>query len=387
MTLKVKDLFDIEIFRNFRLVAGEGGLNRPVKTTEILDFEFIQGADMDRKNVFEGESITLTSLLYAIDNPQLITDAVRRLNELNVSCMAYKTAVVSQLPQEAIDYANSHNFPILEFGGDEFFEDIIFAVRKEIGAGQDLLEIEMTLEDILDKSLSAREISRFAKRLNPEFKRYVRCVGIMGEIFSSEKISALLKSFSRHEKIGRKASLCKFREGLFIILTQDTDEISRFNALLTDVLTVLELEPSAIHMGFSTVRRMDGQFDKVVREAFWSCIVAAMEEKSSRQYEELGIYRFITSEINSPNLKEYADEFLKPLTDGDGELLRTAKTYIMCRGDMDAAAKRLFCHKNTVRYRLSRIQEMVAPETNEKEFFENLALAVRIYMLMKYRDR
>lgn len=387
MSLKVKDLFDIEIFKNFRLVAGEGGLNRPIKTTEILDFEFIQGADMDRKNVFEGESITLTSLLYAIENPDLITEAVRRLNELNVSCMAYKTAVVSQLPQEAIDYANSHNFPILEFGGDEFFEDIIFAVRSEIGAGQDIVEIEMSLEDMLDKSLSAREVRRFVKRLNPEFKRYVRGVGIMGEDLTHESVRSLLKTFSRHEKIGRKAALCKFREGYFIFLTQDTDESSRFDALLSDVLAVLEADPSDLHMGFSTIKRLDGQFDKVVREAFWSCIVASLEERPRKHYEELGIYRFITSEINSESLKEYAEEFLQPLMDGDGELLRTAKTYVMCRGDMEAAAERLFCHKNTVRYRLAKIQELAAPSTNEKEFFENLALAIRIYMLLQYKER
>ena len=387
MSLRVKDLFDIEIFKNFRLVAGEGGLNRPVKTTEILDFEFIQGADMDRKNVFEGESITLTSLLYAIENPQLITDAVRRLNELNVSCMAYKTAVVSQIPEEAIEYANRHNFPILEFGGDEFFEDIIFAVRSEIGAGQDLVETEMALEDMLDSSLSPREVSKFAKRLNQEFKRYVRCVGVMGEELTQEKVRGLLKTFSRHPKIGQKAAVCKFREGLFIFLTQDTDEVSRFDALLTDVLTVLDLDPSGLHMGFSPVRRLEGQFDKVIREAFWSCIVAGLEERQRKQYDELGIYRFLTSEIGSPNLKAYADDFLAPLMEGEGELLRTAKTYVMCRGDVEATAERLFCHKNTVRYRLSKIQEMAAPSTNEKEFFENLALAIRIHMLLQYRDR
>ena len=48
MGLTVKDLFDIDIFKDFKLIAGEKGLGRPVKATEILDFEFVQGAGMSR---------------------------------------------------------------------------------------------------------------------------------------------------------------------------------------------------------------------------------------------------------------------------------------------------------------------------------------------------
>ena len=55
-------------------------------------------------------------------------------------------------------------------------------------------------------------------------------------------------------------------------------------------------------------------------------------------------------------------------------------------GELEETAKRLYCHKNTVRYRLARMQEMLDPNSTEKEFFENLALAIRIHMLMRYKD-
>ena len=171
MGLTVKDLFDIDIFKDFKLIAGEKGLDRPVKATEILDFEFVQGAGMSRDKVFEGESIVLSSLLFAKDDPAIITDAVRRLNQLNISCLAYKPVFIKELPAEAIEYADEHGFPILEFGGDEFFEDIILAVRTEIGAGSDMAEIEQKLESIIDGELTDKETSRFARRLNPDFKR------------------------------------------------------------------------------------------------------------------------------------------------------------------------------------------------------------------------
>ena len=58
--------------------------------------------------------------------------------------------------------------------------------------------------------------------------------------------------------------------------------------------------------------------------------------------------------------------------------------YIMCSGDVVKTADRLFCHKNTVRYRLAKIQEMVDPKSNDKAFYESLSIAIRIYMLTKF---
>ena len=385
MGLKVIDLFDIEIFKNFKLIAGEGGLGKPITATEILDFEFVQGAGMDRDKVFEGESIILTSLLFAKDNPAVITDAVRKLDSLKISCFAYKPVFIHELPQEALDYANDHNFPILEFGGDEFFEDIIMAVKAEIGAGSDMAEIEMKLESILDDELNSKDTARFARRLNPDFKRYIRVVAVMDREMNREEAGRLMKKFSSVEKLSRKAALAKYQSGYFIFLSQETDESQRFDALLSDVLAALEIELKGVKSGFSSIRRTDSEFGKAVREAFWACMVADLEETGQRYYEDLGIYRFIVPEINSHNMKEYMEEYLRPLLEDEGELLRTAKTYVLTGGLLEETADRLYCHKNTVRYRLARMQEMLDPRSTEKEFFENLALAIRIHMLMGYK--
>lgn len=387
MGLTVKDLFDIEIFKNFKLIAGEKGLNRPITATEILDFEFVQGAaGMSRDKVFEGKSIILSSLLFAKDDPSIITDAVKRLNELNISCLAYKPVFIKEMPKEAIEYANRHNFPILEFGGDEFFEDIIVAVKTEIGAGTDMAEIELKLESIIDGDLSAKETARFARRLNPEFRRYIRVVGILDRNLTAEMAGTFIKRFSSVEKLRRKAALTRFRDGCFIFLSQETDETSRFDAMLSDIYSVLGIEAKSLRIGYSSIRRVDFEFGKAVKEAFWSCIVADLEEVDHKNYEDLGIYRFIVPEINSQSMKEYMEEYLNPLLEDEGELLRTAKTYVLTGGELEETAKRLYCHKNTVRYRLARMQEMLDPNSTEKEFFENLALAIRIHMLMRYKE-
>ena len=136
MKLTVRDLFDIPIFKNFKIVAGEGGLDREVIGTDILDFEFVKGVNMSRDNVLDKDSLVLTSLLFAKDDPSLILDAMKKMVALGIAAVSYKKALFNELPKEALDYANEHDFPVLEFGGDEFFEDVISEIALILKDGE-----------------------------------------------------------------------------------------------------------------------------------------------------------------------------------------------------------------------------------------------------------
>ena len=100
MALTVRDLLDLNIMKNFRLIAGEGGLGRPISGNgvEVLDFEFVQGVGLHRDRLFEGESLAISSLLFAKDDPSQILDAVMRLYTMKVSGLAYKNVFIKKLP-------------------------------------------------------------------------------------------------------------------------------------------------------------------------------------------------------------------------------------------------------------------------------------------------
>lgn len=390
MKLTVKDLFDIPILKNFRLVAGEKGLDRPVMLTETLDFEFTKGITMPRSTLFTGNSLVLTSLLFAKDDPHQILEAVKGLVDLNVSCLAYKKVIYSRLPAEVLAFADEAGFPILEFGGDEFFEDIIFAVNHELSDGEDIASLERDISAILDQETTAREEFKIRKKINPVFKRFVQAVAIKDmSLQTEEEIVRLVGKVASSERISKKAALCKFRETYFIFLSQDTDESSRFKALLADIFVALGTDENKLRCGFSAILPISEDFGKIVKEAFWACNVAVMENTPLRRYDEIGIYRLIVPEIHSKNVLDYMKEYLSPLGDGadssNGDsLLETACTYILSRGDLDETAAKLFCHKNTVRYRLANLHRLLDPYSNDKEFHENLSIAVRIYLLSRF---
>ena len=79
------------------------------------------------------------------------------------------------------------------------------------------------------------------------------------------------------------------------------------------------------------------------------------------------------------------ESYLAPLfeeEEKDGELLHTAAAYILAKGYTIKTAEQLYCHKNTIRYRIGKLQEKLDPDSNEKEFYQNLAAAVKIYLLL-----
>jgi DNA-binding PucR family transcriptional regulator len=61
--------------------------------------------------------------------------------------------------------------------------------------------------------------------------------------------------------------------------------------------------------------------------------------------------------------------------------MKTAIAYIKCEGNTKLTADSLFIHENTVRYRMNKIREKLDPNANDFVFYENLSLAVKIYLL------
>ena len=388
--MKVRDLFDLNIMKNFRLVAGAGGLDRTILGTEIMAIEFIQGVKMNRDHIFEEKKVILSSLIFAKDNPDLIYNAVKRLNEMNVSCFAYKTVFIKELPEKVLRYADDHDFPILQFGGDEFFEEVLLQILAEVNRGTNLEEIERNLEIIMRNEMGAEDELKFSKSLNPNFKEYVRAVYICDREYDEdsthEKIVSLIKHHVESEKLRRKSAMAKFRKGYFIFLSQDEPDERRFSAQLEDIFIQLGIEHARVRIGFGIVRRTEGNFGKAVREAFWAGSIAQMEATDFKKYDELGVYRFLIPTMYSVNTKERMEEYLKPLLeDANADLLETAVAYIQCHGDVEETAKKMICHKNTIRYRMSRVQEILDAEGADKDFYESLFIAVRLYLLNKYK--
>ena len=79
-------------------------------------------------------------------------------------------------------------------------------------------------------------------------------------------------------------------------------------------------------------------------------------------HDELGVYRLLRSLVADGTLRRYCEETLAPLLSYDrkhnGSLVRTLEVYLRHERNMAAAARELFAHYNTLRYRLQLISTL-----------------------------
>ncbi|HZX05310.1 MAG TPA: helix-turn-helix domain-containing protein [Kribbella sp.] len=76
--------------------------------------------------------------------------------------------------------------------------------------------------------------------------------------------------------------------------------------------------------------------------------------------------------------RQLANEVYAPLTAGDGALLDTVSAYLDSGGSIEATARALFVHANTVRYRLKRVADLTGynPQNPRDSFTLRVALTL-----------
>ncbi len=79
-------------------------------------------------------------------------------------------------------------------------------------------------------------------------------------------------------------------------------------------------------------------------------------------YRDLGSFQLLLSLQDDDALRLFCDSILAPIEDSEGayggELMRSLEAFIECNGQWEAAARRLYCHRHTLRYRIRKIEEL-----------------------------
>ncbi|HEX7297387.1 MAG TPA: PucR family transcriptional regulator ligand-binding domain-containing protein [Solirubrobacteraceae bacterium] len=79
-------------------------------------------------------------------------------------------------------------------------------------------------------------------------------------------------------------------------------------------------------------------------------------------YRDLGSFQLLLSLQDSDALALFCESLLGPIDSGEGhyggELMRSLEAFIECNGQWEAAARRLYCHRHTLRYRIRKVEEL-----------------------------
>ncbi|MFZ7944536.1 PucR family transcriptional regulator ligand-binding domain-containing protein [Neobacillus sp. 19] len=199
--LTVADIFKRKHFEHAIVIAGHGGIQRTVKWVHVVEATSI-------RNLLNGHELILSTGVAWKDNSTLFVSMVREFIEQNAAglCMEIGT-YLTKVPDEVIEIANEHQFPIIIFQKEVPFVEITQDLHSVIinqqyqkisdlenysqSLNKQLLTIE-TYEDILQFIFSALDVQIIFRLKNQEYE-------FVPEISSSEQ-SVIIQQLKKAKK-------------------------------------------------------------------------------------------------------------------------------------------------------------------------------------------
>ena len=103
------------------------------------------------------------------------------------------------------------------------------------------------------------------------------------------------------------------------------------------------------------------------------------------EYSSLGVYQLLGQLDNIPAVSGFCDLVIGPLVDYDREhrsnLVKTIEEYFKHHGNVSQTAEALFIHRNTLLYRIERIQDLTGHELSQSDMRLALHLALKLWQL------
>ena len=263
-------------------------------------------------------------------------------------------------------------------------------------------EREEILWDLIEGSIASRLMAVDRSRwLRPQLAQPQRLLrgrlwdpevepaGATGELVRSGRVRhrllARLRDFMVAEGAGELVALRGNELAAivpFTLLPKVRRIVDDITAIVCDFIP--DVEPV---WGVSGVCERPLSLDRASREAS-TALRAAEKLKAGTvaSYDELGVVRLFVAAQGDDSIREFVRQMLGDIIEyderKDGRLLETLRVYFEANCSQQDAADKLFIHHKTVRYRLTRIEELSGLDLSRHEDRINLDLALKVHSVM-----
>jgi hypothetical protein len=373
--VKIHEILVLKNFGSFRLIAGANGLDRMISIGGFIDHESVE--ELKESNL--KNQMIFSNLPMIKGHPEEIVNYVEALILAQTECFALKTNLFKEFPEEAIELANKHDYPLFLF--DEIFMDqLIRDVDQVVNLGRLLAKKIEIIEKIQSGKLSSYEIKNCAYEMNRYFKeRIMVCL-----MKRSETNTAMFDIKTARTILGKNASIIPIDDTYMVIYSSHDEDIEE-----NTVIQKLGLKPENYHIGVSTIANDLGLLGQLINESRTALKYAFYKDESVISYKSIGIYQILIPLLDQPAYGNFYHDMVEKIHEYDklhqSDLFTSAVAYINSDGDIKKTAELLYQHVNTVRYRIRKLKSILELENYPGMQYETLALAIHLYELDKNR--
>lgn len=392
MGITVREVWELKEFQAFQLVAGEEGLDNRVERIGILDYEFAMQNDREpRRWTFRKYDFVISSLLFAKDHPELLLPAIKELKKDEVSALAVKNVCYLNLPEDVLEYADRHQLPIFMFGRDDaYFEDIVMSLKNKIQERSNLEWLEHKIALFLNEELDLkgqRELIRKILVNGTQSYRLAYCF-----IREQEgKIRDYHSYYCLKEDSKEGQNIFYYKGGCFVVMYgQDAGEGEKGFLRWKEYLQpMLRMPVEDYWIGFGEPHEDPEQLLLAMKESLAAQQYSCLFDRQRTYYYNMGIYKVLLPCYHNEWMQKYSADIVHKILrfdrEYDGDLYKTVKQYVKSYGNIVEVAEEMHLHRNTVRYRINKIRELLDME-EDGSFDLQISVAIFIDELNQWFD-
>ncbi len=388
---ETKNLYQLE------LLSDTSGLQNIVNWVYITE-------DIVSSDFLSGNELVITTGISVSENPSWLKEFIQVLIRCHASGVIVnigKYLFYEDITKDILDLCNQHHFPLMVMP----WETRIIHITKDYyhRIFEDTRSYENTLA-LFHKALQGYELSslELTSLKEEHFTTNNFCISCMEitpkdatESFSLEESFSFFYPFLLHQLSAAKkktSQILNYHLSLFerqILMIFNVTDSSSLETCLSNLTakTCVAFPKYQIGVSLSDTVSSVLQLQTAYFQARASLLMAKTNQQNFYAYKDLGFIKILLDVKHTDILSDYVTDHLQPLITYDekhhANLLETLSLYFKYHGSLQRIAQAMFCHRNTVSYRLGLIKKLLSSSLSEEEQNFQLSTALFIYDYLK----
>lgn len=389
MSITCKDLLNLKQFQKVKLHAGEKGLER------VITYPYVGQTASVSEWVHGGELLFITGVAHDINSlPQLLQECIAK--KLSGLVVLTGSEYIEKLPQELLDMANDADFPLFSMPWDLRLIDVTKEITRLIDYDQieskkihRLLNYLIFTADTEDKPTFDHEAL-----VNLKISNYN-----LVAIFVSSKSLSQIGDTQETDLQHYLKELCDARnipchsmiygnKVVLLISARIQKELEIYISYLEKVHESLSIlcNDNKLLLAMGDIHKGPAQIHTSYKEA--AATITILQKTGIKQicrYKNLGLYRLFL-QMKPSEMQYYYHSQLDNLIDYDKkyntECVETLKVFLDCFNNISKASRMLVIHRNTLLYRITKIEDVLGRSLSDPTVCIelHLALAIKNYL-------
>lgn len=383
MAVTIRNILSLPSFQNAVLLSGKEGLDNIVSQVSISDSPI---TELDYVLSKKGD-FYLSEFYFAKDRVEDMYRYLKALLETGSSGLCLIDEYIQSLPEEIISYCNQKKFPILLNSVNVPYSVMIREIMELIIAdGQNML-LEKEITSMIEGMIDERGKMKILKSINAHFQNYITVFYVLFHSREECAVNMVCDIFERNVL----CSAVPYKGGVLGLVSYGESEKTQVDAKLQYYAEQVEKVSGIAAAGISSRGCRLQDITKAIRQA-QAAANAGLNSPAQRacgsseaaglvHYEDLGILRLLMLLAGQPELEEFSQMILEPLQAYDrttnSQIYETMCTFHKNKYHYKKTAQELFVHENTIRYRISKAEELIRAKSPADDFREAFSIAIK----------